>query len=229
MRLRSSSGWDWWLFLAAAALTSIGALAMASATATLNPALAVRHAQWIAAGVALSVAVGRLDSRRFAGVGPVIYGASVLGLVLVPLAGVARLGAARWLSVFGLSLQPSEPAKLAVVWMLAHHLAGHGRPLPARAVWTSAVLVGLPMLLVFLQPDLGSASVFGAIWLGMIWIAGASRGALMTLGGALLALAPIGWQTLKAYQRDRLLAFVNPRADQGEGGGGAEQPPVPTG
>jgi len=92
-------------------------------------------------------------------------------------------------------------------------LAASAGPLSGRRVGMSLLIVGPPAALVFLQPDLGSASVFFAIWGGMLWMAGASRWALGALVSALVAMLPIGWHLLKAYQRDRLLAFLNPQMD----------------
>jgi len=143
----------------------------------------------------------------------IAWAVSLFALALVPLAGAIHLGATRWLSVFGMSVQPSEIMKLTTIGLLARALAGRAAPLPARTLWMSLALVGPPALLIVLQPDLGSASVFGAIWLGMVWVGGISRRMLLGLAGAGLACVPVGWQLLQDYQRDRLLVFVDPHAD----------------
>jgi rod shape determining protein RodA len=204
---------DWRLAAAAAAVTGMGMIAMASAAANLNPALAARHGAYALIGLAAGWGVSRTAYRRWSDAAVVFYVLAVAGLVLVEVAGATRLGATRWLSVFGLSLQPSELAKFALILLLAHRLAGQPRPLPDRAVWTSLAVAAAPALLVFQQPDLGSASVLGAIWLGMAWAAGVRRGLLVRFGLAALAAAPVGWHVLKSYQRDRLAAFINPHAD----------------
>ena len=201
------------LVAAAALLALISAIAMASAAATLNPHLAFRHMIWIALGLLAFVGVGHTNYRRWAGVVEVAYGVSLLLLALVPLLGPTRLGATRWLSLFGLSLQPSEFAKLTTTWLLARYLAGQPSPLPSRSLIISLLLVGPPTLFIFLQPDLGSASILIAIWFGMIWVGGASQRDLQWLGAALFLMLPMGWHCLKAYQRDRLLAFIDPHAD----------------
>jgi rod shape determining protein RodA len=213
LSLSASRTWDRGLYASAAVLVLVSAVAMASAAATLNPRLAARHLTWIGLGALASIGIARVDYRRWSDFAWVAYGLSVLALSLVLVAGAVRLGATRWLSIFGFSLQPSELAKLTTIWLLARHLAGQPTPLPGRIVWGSLVFVGPPALLVFVQPDLGSASVFGAIWFGMIWVAGASRRLLGGLAGGLLAGGPIGWHLLQDYQRARLLAFVDPHAD----------------
>ena len=211
--LRSSRSWDRGLFLSATALAAIGGVAMASAASTVNPRLALRHWTWIAIGMLMSLGVGRTRYRRWSDAAAIVYGVSLMILALVPAAGAVRLGATRWLSLFGLSVQPSEPAKLTTIWMLARYLAGERAPLQGRVLWTSLLFVGPPAVLIFLQPDLGSASVLCAIWFGMVWVAGISRRTRGMLTGGFLAFLPLGWQALKDYQRDRLLAFLNPHAD----------------
>ena len=201
------------LTLAALGLVGIGCLAMASAASTVNEALFIRHLVWIALGLAASIAIARTAAHRVLDASWVLYGLSLAALAIVLIAGAVRLGASRWLSVLGLSLQPSELAKVSTVWVLARYLAGQPSPLPPRVVFTSLVIAGLPAALVFVQPDLGSATIFAAIWCGMIWMAGASRRTMIGCGLVALAVLPIGWHALKGYQRDRLLAFVNPSAD----------------
>jgi rod shape determining protein RodA len=213
MDLRSLRVWDRALFLAALGLALISGIAMVSAAATLNPTLAVRHVTWIVIGFLASLGVARMNYRRWTDLAWLTYGISVLALALVLLAGVVRLGATRWLSIFGLSIQPSELGKLTTIWLLARYLAGAPARLPSRGFWMSLVLVGPPAVLIFIQPDLGSASVFGAIWLGMVWVAGASRRHVGVLAGGLLALLPVAWHLLKDYQRGRLLIFLDPQAD----------------
>ena len=205
--------YDLWLFGAAAGLTLISGLAMASAATTIDPRLALRHDTWALIGILLSISVSRRSYRRWTDGAAIVYAISVGALLIVEVAGAERLGATRWLSIFGLSVQPSELAKLAMTLLLAQYLAGQSLPLPRHVFLMSGVLAGLPALLIFLQPDLGSASILAAIWLGMVWVAGAPRRMLLLAGSGLLALLPIGWHVLKSYQRDRLLAFIDPHAD----------------
>jgi rod shape determining protein RodA len=194
-------------------LVIISGIAMSSATAMVNPGLAIRHAGWVAVGILAFFAIARVHYRHLSDFIWVAYGLSLMALALVPIAGAVRLGATRWLSIFGFSVQPSELAKLTTIWLLARYLAGQPHPLPGRAVWISLFIVMPPALLIFMQPDLGSASIFGAIWLGMLWLAGASRRVFTGLLVGLAACLPFGWHFLKDYQRDRLLAFIDPHAD----------------
>ena len=201
------------LFGAGAVIVLAGTIAMVSAARTLNPSLAIRHAVYSLLGMAVFFAASRVSYRRWTDMAIIMYGLAVATLLLVEVAGATRLGATRWLSVFGVSLQPSELAKCSLTLLLAQYLAGQPVPLPARSLVISLALVGVPALLIFLQPDLGSASILCAIWLGMVWVAGISPRALLGLSGIVLAVLPVGWHALKGYQRDRLMAFIDPHAD----------------
>jgi len=211
--MKSLRGWDLGLVGAGIALVTISAIAMASAASTVSGGLALRHGLWIAIGLALFVGVASTNFHRWIDTSGLAYGVSLILLAIVLAAGTVRFGATRWLSLFGLSVQPSEFAKLATTLLLARYLAGQTSPLPARVALTALALVIPSALLVFVQPDLGSSSIVLAIWLGMAWVAGMSRKTLAGCAAALMVLAPVAWQLLKGYQRDRLLAFVNPHAD----------------
>lgn len=201
------------LFAAAFGLVVISMLAIVSAVGQEAPGLALRHGLWALAGIFAAGALAQVSARRWMDLAWLVYGVGIFALVLVEVAGATRLGAQRWLSIGGFSLQPSELAKLGTLWLLAQVLGSTPPPLPARVIWGSLALAALPAGLVFLQPDLGSATIFGAIWLGMVWVAGMPARWLALLGGAGLAALPLGWHLLKAYQRERLLVFLNPHID----------------
>ena len=201
------------LFALAGALCAIGVLALTSATATLDPILTLRQSIWIVVGAGASLVVASSSYTRWTDLSVVVYLGVLLLLVIVELAGTVKLGATRWITVFGFSLQPSELAKLATVCGLARYLAAQPVPLPARSLAISAGLAGVPALLVFLQPDLGSSSIIAAIWLGMVLVAGLSRRQVVGLAVGGLAALPLAWHGLKEYQRLRLLVFLNPHLD----------------
>ena len=209
----SSRAWDRGLTMAGVVLVFMSGIAMASASMTMRGHLAARHAVWIALAILACILVGRTNYRRWLDVAGLAYGLSLITLFLVPVAGASRLGATRWLSILGVSIQPSEFAKLATTLLLARHLAGLPSPLPARDLGLSLLIAAPVALLIFAQPDLGSSSVLLAIWCGMIWVAGLSRRALTGMLTGLLVALPVGWHLLKDYQRDRLLVFIDPHAD----------------
>lgn len=206
-------GWDAWLTASAGLLVAISLIALRSASATLNPALLGKQATWIGFGLVACLAAASFSYTRWIDVSVMFYVVVLALLLLVELAGTVRLGAARWISVFGFSLQPSEMMKLATASCLARYLATQPSPLPLRGVLISAVLAGIPAAMVFLQPDLGTSSVVVAIWLGAVWAAGMSGKHLSAMIAAGLVVMPIGWHFLKEYQRARLLVFLNPQSD----------------
>lgn len=169
----------------------------------------------LAAGLVIAGLILAIDYRVLASSARLLYVGNLVLLGAVLIVGRTSLGAQRWLALgpFG-QFQPSELAKLVIVITLAKHLTD--RPGPYRSVWDLVPFLGhvaLPMLLIFRQPDLGTALVLGAIFVGMLYAAGARRRDLATLGVAGVALVPILWHVLKEYQRRRLLAFVHPDLD----------------
>jgi rod shape determining protein RodA len=144
-----------------------------------------------------------------------------LGLLAVTLViGSGTGGSSRWVSIFGLQFQFSEIAKILMIVVLANYLSARQSRL--GSLWSilgACVLVGPPLLLVLMQPDLGTSLVFAAILLGMLFMSGASLRWLGVLVGAGLAAMPLIWTyILKDYQKERLTAFLNPLGDiQGSG------------
>lgn len=147
-------------------------------------------------------------------------------LLLVYLGGIAILaatlifgkitrGAASWLSFGGLNFEPVELIKLIVILVLAKYFSlRHAEMYRARHVIVSGFYVFLPALLVLLQPDLGSAIILGAIWLGVVMLAGIKPRHLVLVAMALILIFIIAWFFgLKSYQKDRILTFINPQRD----------------
>jgi rod shape determining protein RodA len=144
-----------------------------------------------------------------------------LGLLVVTLAiGSGVGGASRWVSIFGLQFQFSELAKILMIVVLANYLGSRfGRLDSLWSIVGAGVLTGPPFALVLLQPDLGTALVFGAILATMLFMSGASLRWLFVLAGAGLAALPFVWTyVLQDYQKARVLAFLDPASDlQGAG------------
>jgi rod shape determining protein RodA len=139
-----------------------------------------------------------------------------LGLLLVTLAvGDGVNGASRWVTIGPFVFQFSELAKILMIVVLANYLGSRaGRLDSPSAIVGACLLVAPPWLLVMLQPDLGTSLVFGAITVGMLFMAGASLRWLAVLGAGLIALLPFAWNNiLRDYQKERLTSFLNPTPD----------------
>ncbi len=174
-----------------------------------------KQALFLAIGLAITVALARYDYRGWRAVAPLAYALCAALLAVVLLIGASEYGSRRWIAVGGFQFQPSEPAKLATILLLARLFAGTGgRALPARTFALSLVLAVVPAALVFKEPDLGTALVFLAVWLGMGFMAGARPRHLALLAGLALAALPfVMLVAVHGYQKDRLVAFFNPNYD----------------
>ena len=128
---------------------------------------------WITAFVAIGVAVGlsRVALKRLQQLLLPIYIATLVSLLAVKLVGTSALGAQRWISIGGFNVQPSEFAKLAAILLLAGILARHPIERPVDLLRPMAV-ISVPWAMVFIQPDLGTSLVFGAVLLAMLYWAG---------------------------------------------------------
>jgi len=139
-----------------------------------------------------------------------------LGLLVLTLAiGDGVGGSARWITVGPFTFQFSELAKILMIIVLANYLASRQARLDSlRAILGACLLVGPPLILVMLQPDLGTSLVFAAILAGMLWMSGASLVWLGALAAGVVAMIPIAWNyILRDYQKERLTSFLNPTPD----------------
>jgi rod shape determining protein RodA len=130
-----------------------------------------------------------------------IYGLTVLSLIAVRLIGTSALGAQSWIAIGGFYVQPSEFAKLAAIVLLAEVLARHPVERPVDLLRPTA-MIALPWLLVFVQPDLGTSLVFGAVLLTMLFWAG------MPLPWLVLLLSPLLTAILAGSFPWALLAWI---------------------
>jgi rod shape determining protein RodA len=136
-------------------------------------------------------------------------------LVVVTVIGKSSGGSQRWIDLGFFDLQPSELAKLLVPIAMARYLADHEDTLDHfRHLLVTLVQVAIPLVIIARQPDLGTALTLGAIWLGMVLLAGARWRHLLVTVVMTVAGFPLVWSRLLTdYQRERLLIFLNPQRD----------------
>jgi rod shape determining protein RodA len=175
-----------------------------------------RQGTWMCVGLAAAVMCMKIGYRYWLDASVVLYLSGLIVLVFVLVAGHASHGAARWLTIGPISVQPSEFMKIITALFLARVLgdalvtAEH----PSVDTTLKVLLYGaVPTLLVFLQPDLGTALTFIWITIVVLWIGNTSGRLLGMLAGAGLLLLPVGLSLLKEYQRSRILVFLNPDLD----------------
>ncbi len=226
---------DWVILLTTLALIAVGLVFITSATHGQpvggDPLYYLkRQAAWAVVSLVALIITVAVDYAWILRMAPWIYLVNLAMLLLVLAIGSSSYGAQRWIQIGGFTLQPSEFAKIAIIIAFASFLAGdergggtHARRITrARDLIAPALYVGIPWFLVFRQPDLGTSLVFAAIFLGMLYTAGADPRVLFGVTGGAVgtgALAiflhyrfglPI---PLRGYQLQRIMTFIQPGRD----------------
>jgi rod shape determining protein RodA len=219
---------DWLLMAAVAGLLAMGTLLVWSATIARDDLTAGDPDSYlkkqlvnIAIGIVLGVMIIATDHRWVRILAPLVYVGSVVGLALVLVMGSTINGSRSWLMLGGLSIQPAEFAKLAVIIGMALLVAERTenslrqRQVRHLDVLGMLAIAAVPAALIMLQPDLGTMLVLSATVFGVVAVSGAPRRWLLALaGGAVLAaVLAVQMGLLEDYQLDRFLAFTNPDLD----------------
>jgi rod shape determining protein RodA len=207
---------DWTLLGFVLALCTLGVLQIYSATrSTVWDGAHYKQVIYILAGLVLVWLFAQIDYHALLDRVPVFYLLAVLALAAVYAVGVVRYGARRWIPlIWGFNFQVSEFVKLVLVLLVARYFAEVRRDSVSGAdLLKVGALVGVPMLLVMKQPDLGTALSYLPIVAGGILGAGVRWkhvAVLLVLG---LLVLPVGWFRLRPYQKERLITFVDPSRD----------------
>ncbi len=180
-----------------------------------NTGVLERHLVFVAAGITVMALTTMADYRRFRDWAPIFYGGVCLLLlgVISPF-GTEVNGAQAWFQLGPFQLQPSEFSKIAVIIGLASLGAHFGSDLDLRRLAVLLAVPGIPLVLIMLQPDPGTAMVFVAISMGVLLVAGvrAKHIAGLTLLGLTAVVGLLSSGLLADYQKDRLTVFLNPGA-----------------
>jgi rod shape determining protein RodA len=176
-------------------LTALAGILIASTQRQADYADWYQHWITAAVGIGLALLVASLRLERVQALQWPIYGVTILSLVAVRFVGTSALGAQRWISIAGFHVQPSEFAKLAAILLLAGVLSRFPVERPVDLVRPIG-LIALPWGLVFIQPDLGTSLVFGAVLLVMLFWAGLPLPWLVFLLSPLVAAIVAGVQPL---------------------------------
>jgi len=206
------------LLVTSLALTAFGILAVYVAGTDDREGYALNQTLGFVIGLLGAVPLALMDYRRLKGYLPLLYGVTIVMLLAVTVVGASAKGAQRWIDIGPVQVQPSEFAKLLVVVVLAGYFSEHR--LSDNTNFLKALgILSLPGLLVFAQPDLGTALVFAAIFFVMAFVGGAKLyqiGALVVSAVAMAALS-IKLGVLEDYQVARLTAFLDPTGITDEG------------
>ncbi len=218
---------DYVLFGVTVLLIIFGVLMIASATQdAIDPTLISRvpdQIRFAVLGIFFMVGLALMDYRLLGGLNTWLYILMVVLLLMVFAFGVeGDAGAQSWINI-GIRIQPSEVAKVLIIITLAHYLSrNYDRLDRLSTLAVSLVHMGIPAFLIFIQPDLGMVTVFGAIWITMVWAAGLRMkhivifGLVMTLGGGVVLLQAFDVieGPLEEYQIQRISTFISPASDE---------------
>ena len=207
--------YDWWLLAILAAICTLGVIEIYSAThASALSGMHVKQVKWLLLGFALMFLISRIDYHLILDQALILYLIGLVALIAVLLMGHTRFGAKRWIPIMGQFLQVSELVKLIIIIVLARFFAEvRSDELSLPDLIKAGLIVGLPLGLILMQPDLGTALVLipmlvvGAFLAGLQW----KHAAAITLIGVLML--PVGWHVLKPYQKERVTSFLHPEED----------------
>lgn len=211
---------DWILVLALIPLLGAGLFAMNSFVG--DNYFFSRQLMWITVSLGVFIVFSRIDWRFLKRTDVLIslFGIAVAVLLLLFILGTVSNGAQSWFRLGGFSLQPSDPVKILVILILAKYFSRrHIEIAHMRHIVVSGFYAAVPFLLVFLQPDFGSAIIIFFIWLGMVMVSGVSKKHLLLVGAMGVVSFFLLWSfVFHEYQKQRIMTFINPLADiQGVG------------
>jgi rod shape determining protein RodA len=218
-RMLSFRDFDWMLLGFLLLLCAISVVEVHSTTMhTRFSSFGIRQIFWITAGVLVMFVFAKIDYHRILDWVPWAYGVGIMALavVLSPL-GHKALGGRRWINFGPMLFQPSEFLKLVLILMVARYFANlGGRSLSWREIFKAFALVGIPMLFVIKQPDLGTTLTYTPILVAGLFLGGINLRQSLILVLAGLVLVGGVWSSgkfLKPYQKARLTSFLDPEND----------------
>ena len=204
---------DGWLLSGLLVLMTIGLFTIYSASGQ-DMALIQRQITRLAIGLVAMFALAQVPVLFYRNISPFVYGIGIVLLISVLIIGVTGKGAQRWLDLGVFRFQPSEILKLFVPMTVAWYISKEGMPPSYKRLMIALVLVFLPTILIARQPDLGTSLLIASSGIFALFLAGMSW-RIITLFAVLIGgFTPIMWLFLmKAYQKQRVITFLNPESD----------------
>ena len=202
---------DFPLLLAFLAIFMISLTAIYSASNS-NIDAVVNQAIKILISISAMAVVAQFSPLSYGRVGPWLFFLCLVLLILVLLIGETRNGATRWLNI-GISFQPSELMKIAMPLMIARYISSGALPPTVFSVGVSITIVLVPSYLIMEQPDLGTSILIAFSGLVVIFLSGLKKRYLAVAFGLFLAYLPLMWANMHPFQKNRVLAFLNPGSD----------------
>ena len=202
---------DFPLLVAFLAIFMISLTAIYSASNS-NIDAVVNQAIKILISISAMAVVAQFSPLSYGRVGPWLFLLCLVLLILVLVIGETRNGATRWLNI-GISFQPSELMKIAMPLMIARYISSGALPPTVFSVGVSITIVLVPSYLIMEQPDLGTSILIAFSGLVVIFLSGLKKRYLAVAFGLFLAYLPLMWSNMHPFQKNRVLAFLNPGSD----------------
>ena len=202
---------DFPLLVAFLAIFMISLTAIYSASNS-NIDAVVNQAIKILISISAMAVVAQFSPLSYGRVGPWLFFLCLVLLILVLLIGETRNGATRWLNI-GISFQPSELMKIAMPLMIARYISSGALPPTVFSVGVSITIVLVPSVLIMFEPDLGTSILIAFSGLVVIFLSGLKKRYLAVAFGLFLAYLPLMWANMHPFQKNRVLAFLNPGSD----------------
>ncbi len=179
----------------------------------------VKQSIFFLMGCGIALFISCVDYRSLISLAPAAYGIFLCLLAAVLVVGDEIKGSRRWLDLGPIGFQPSESTKLVMVFTLAWYLTLLGRRIEKLPYFLlTFALIGVPGVMIFKQPDLGTSAVLGPIAVAMLFVAGCRVWHLAGMVMLGLGVLPIAWSHMKDYQKQRVMTLFDPSADpQGSG------------
>ncbi len=204
---------DGWLLLGLLLLMSVGLFTIYSAGGE-DPELIKRQLVRLGLGLATMFVLAQVPLRLYQNIAPFVYTLGILLLLAVLLFGVMGKGAQRWLDLGVVRFQPSEILKLFVPMTIAWYISRYNLPAKTQHIMVGFILVLLPTLLIAKQPDLGTSLLIASSGLFVLFLAGMSWRLIFIGLISAGSFMPIMWfYLMKAYQKQRVITFLNPESD----------------
>ena len=212
-RFRAAVNWP--LIICVLAITCIGLLNLYSATVgTRHHAKFDTQVQWVIVGIAAFNIATIIDYRALLRLTWIGLSFSIMLLILVRVLGVGAKGSYRWLNINGMGIQPSELVKLMVILALARMFQdSEQQRYTVEGLILRLVVLAVPIGLIAMQPDLGTAILISLIILTVGFLAMPSVWPMVYVTLAGLLAIPILWEQMHDYQKNRILAFLDPSSD----------------
>ena len=206
---------NWGLILLICLIASLGIVILYSLSDGIAQKLVNKQLIRFSIGFAIMIFIALVDIRIWMKLSYLVYFISLLLLFGVEIAGISGMGATRWFDLGVVTLQPSEPMKIALVMALARYFHEHTleETQSLRFLIPPVILILLPVALVLRQPDLGTASLIILGGTSLLVLSGVRARVFIALIVTTISAIPFIWQYLHQYQRERILTFLDPERD----------------